>query len=73
MIPELCSSCPTPYKKWFLTEWEAEDRLAIIARHPDNPEHYPRKWYVCPYAEVNPRGGLTFHYHLTSLTEEQSY
>lgn len=73
MNPELCSSCPTPWKKWFLTEWEAEDRLAIIARHADNPAKYPRAWYICPYMPLNKRGGLEIHYHLTSSEKEPSH
>lgn len=73
MNPELCSSCPTPWKKFFKDEWEAEERLAIIARHPDNPERYPKSYYWCPFAEPDGRGGMKFHIHLTSIEKEEAY
>ena len=62
------SSCPTPWKKWFATEWEAEERLAQIMASPDS-DRYPQRVYECPYMEIDSRGGRA-HFHMTSVTEE---
>lgn len=64
------TSCPTPNKDTFLTEWEAEDGLeAAKAKYEHAAD---QRVYTCPYAPWR-AGGFDFHFHLTSISAEMSY